>query len=230
MQSDAKKQIPVLVALSLVLVLAVGYSVKKTLHRPAPQEAPAARAAGEAATTDAPEEASAAPAGDAAAPGAEQMVFSGAPPRDPFRPVIRPDQNEPAGGMKIYKAPSGNGASSGKGSRSGGGQLPIPPLPLPGLSQGLRVEGPGVQAPSAPEPPPFTATGVVRGAFDIAILRGEGGSRYFVREGQSVGDGYVVKSISPVGVVLKKQDRSVFLKVGGAQDASSTSRPRQEGE
>lgn len=227
MQSDAKKQIPVLVALSLVLVLAVGYSVKKTLNRPVPQDKPAAKAESSAAEP-APEQNAQDPR-ETTGLAAEQIVFTGPPARDPFRPVIRPDAGEPTGGLKIYKAPSGDTPSSGKKAKSGNGRLSIPPLPLPGLGQGLRVEGPGVQASAPPEPPPFTATGVVRGAYDIAILRGEGGARYFVREGQSVGDGYVVKSISPVGVVLKKQDRSVFVKLGGAQDATSTSRPRQEG-
>jgi len=229
MQSDAKKQIPVLVALSLVLLLAVGYSVKKTLSRPVPQEQAAATA-----DSDAP-----APAGERTAEArrddagltAEQIVFTGPPARDPFRPVMQPAAaGEPTGGLKIYRAPAGDTPSPGRKRPQGGsGSLSIPPLPLPGLGQGLRVEGPQAQAPAAPEPPPFTATGVVRGSYDLAILRGEGGTRYFVREGQSVGDGYVVKSISPVGVVLKKQDRSVFVKLGGAQDATSTSRPRQEG-
>lgn len=222
MQSDNKKQVTVLVALSAVLVLAVGFSVKKSLSRNQEQK--------QAATTtqqDVLPEAK--PLATAEVEDIE-IPFVGNPPKDPFVPSLNGVSSAQATPNKIF-APPAPAAPRSQGARVA--SLPrmnnVPPLPLPGLGPNVRVESPEGGTPAEVSGPPFRATGMVRGSYDIAILRGEGGGRYFVREGQSVGDGYVVKSISPVGVVLKNQNRSTFLKLGGAQDARSLERPRQEG-
>jgi len=234
MQGDVKKQMPVLIALSLVLVLAVTYSVKKSMSRPGAGAEPPAQQQEQqldARSSDNADESPTAMAEPSGGGSAEMSAqFVGNPPRDPFEPRLSGEQsaqpvtpgNRPAAAAQGARRP---GSFPQIASRTG-----IPPLPIPGLPGPLRVEGAeGAPAPAQPEAPPFLATGVVRGAYDIAILRGEGGGRFFVREGQSVGDGYVVKSISPVGVVLKSKDRSTFLKLGGSQDASASARPRQEG-
>ncbi len=229
-----------MIALSAVLLLAVLYSVKKSLssgQAAAPAQQTQEAGAGKTADgTSEPQQAMAAPADDGE--GA-QYHFVGNPPRDPFAPQMQGAMPGEAHGGFI-KAPPSAPPEPAKRSRTSkaanGSKLRFPqpgslaPYQFKGLPD-LQVQGPsgssvsGGMSPSEQQSP-YTATGVVRGKEDIAIIRGEGGSRYFVRQGQSVGNGYVVSMISPGGVVLKNKDQRVFLKLGGAQDAKASDRPR----
>ena len=60
-------------------------------------------------------------------------------------------------------------------------------------------------------------TGVIQGSVNMAIIRGEGKTRYIVREGQIIDGRYTVESITKFGVWLKNLfDHSIFfLKLGG---------------
>lgn len=244
MPSEKKNQVPILIALSAILLLAVLYSVKKSMssHQagaPAGQTQEASATEPSGAAEDARQPLASPEDADEGA----QYHFVGNPPRDPFAPQMQGALPGDAHGGFIKPAPEESASSgrtrSSKGTRPGrqrsGSPGSLAPYKLKGLPD-LTVSAPGASGgfgalPGSEPQPAYKATGVVRGREDIAILRGEGGSRYFVRQGQSVGDGYVVSMISPGGVVLKNKDRRIFLKLGGAQDAAvqaskSSDRPR----
>lgn len=62
----------------------------------------------------------------------------------------------------------------------------------------------------------FTLTGIVNGKPNVAILR-QDDRRYFVKVGDTVGDGYRVKAIGNQQVVLVGQQGKVTLRMGGRQ-------------
>ncbi|MEI6914910.1 MAG: hypothetical protein WCL39_07250 [Armatimonadota bacterium] len=236
MQPDTKKQIPVLIALSAVLLLAIGYSVKKSLSSGRPAAPSGTTSVQTAETGQTAEKAVTTPDSQvvASAEGASYN-FVGNPPRDPFEPQLPGVTGGPAANPRFVPTNQGSKSSAHKlrsswkpGSFGNSGGLPPLDITKLGVEPGGQtpVNGSVASAQGVPDRPAYTATGVIRGREDIAIIRGEGGSRYFVRQGQSVGDGYVVQMISPGGVVLKNKDRRVFLKVGGAQDAKSSDSAR----
>ena len=236
MQADTKKQLPVLIALSAILVLAVGYSVVKSMSassRPAVQK-----------TAKQPEKtASATDASQASVQPELTYHFVGNPPRDPFEPqtVKGSAAAAPAASGSVLGPQTSSRVSVDRRPASGGkrqARAGLPPFPLPGLTGAVRVEGPsgagfsstGLQTanaqPAGDDRPPIRATGVIRGEQDLAVLRSDGGGRYFVRRGQSVGDGYVVAAIHSDGVVLRGKGREFKLELGEGKDARSNDRPR----
>ncbi len=217
MKTDNKKQMIAIVALAAIMVVVVVFQVLRSSPKTgaAPPDETSVTAA------DTQQQVAMAVPMEPSGPETGQVTrFVGNPPRDPFEPQLMGASSAASGGIIV--PPANN---SGKLPR-GGMQGPLPPAPLPGFGP-LKIEGPGGQAAAGQqEKPPYIATGMVRGHYDVAILHSEDGGRYFAKEGQSVGNGYVVKSISPSGVVLKSKDRRIVLKLGGEQDARSNDRPR----
>jgi xanthosine utilization system XapX-like protein len=73
---------------------------------------------------------------------------------------------------------------------------------------------------TAPVPfPEFVLTGVITGRENVGIIR-LGESRYIVKEGQRIDGIYRVVSVSQEGVLVTRDSRSVFLKLGGEGNAS----------
>lgn len=231
-----KKQIPAVVALSAILLLAVGYSIKQSLG-PSGSKASAKSASSQAfdeQTARDGERSVATPESAKGGPGSlvgdlpASYQFVGTPSRDPFEPALGDSSSTTASAVKQVR-PGSVRANIERLRNMSAQRTGIPPLSLGPLPGNIGVESQGFGAAPQPDNPALRATGVVRGAYDMAILRGEGGGRYFVREGQAVGDGYVVKSISPNLVVLKNKDRRVILEVGGSHDAGSKARTPEEG-
>lgn len=225
MQGIDKKQLPVLIALSAIMLLSVGYSVTRSLKITKKTPVEIAQVETSATTRVAAQQ--------PGAPTALDYGFIGNPPRDPFRPQLEGASSANPGSivMNSQAAPP-SGGTNGRRNGSAGGSFPLPPMGIPNLPGPLSVEGPGgipTFGQNEPEKPAFTATGVVRGPTSVAILRGEDGNRYFAQEGQNVGEGYVVKSISPGGVVLSSNNRRIILKLGGDQDAKASGRLQEEG-
>lgn len=224
MQGIDKKQLPVLIALSAIMLLSVGYSVTRSLK--ITQKTPVEIAQVETTTTRVASE-------QPGTPTAIEYGFIGNPPRDPFSPQLEgaSSANPNSIVMNNQTASQPAGAQGRRNGSSSGGSFPLPPMGIPGLPGPFNAEGPSVMqtfGASEPEQPAFTATGVVRGPTSVAILRGEDGNRYFAQEGQNVGEGYVVKSISPGGVVLSSNNRRIILKLGGDQDAKASGRLQEE--
>lgn len=95
-------------------------------------------------------------------------------------------------------------------------QEPIPPFPLVGPSS-MQPDGGNVTLNLVENPAEkLRLTGVIEGAVKVAIIRGEGNTRYIVREGQTVDGEYFVEKITRGGVRLKsKTNQSFVLQLGG---------------
>ncbi|MHB0913263.1 MAG: hypothetical protein ACYC2Y_07435 [Armatimonadota bacterium] len=90
-----------------------------------------------------------------------------------------------------------------------------PPLPSPIAPMPIAI-GPVPNAQPQEEPvDKLTLTGVIEGDVDLAIIRGSGGERYIVREGQRINGKYKVLDISRSGVKLKFEDKTIVLHLGG---------------
>jgi hypothetical protein len=101
---------------------------------------------------------------------------------------------------------------------------PLPPFgtgPTPVHNQGNNLAGNIEQTARIEEPttPKFMLTGIITGRTNVAIIRlGEG--RFICKEGQTINGSYKVVSVSQDGVLLSRDGRSVFLKLGGEGNAS----------
>lgn len=118
--------------------------------------------------------------------------------RDPFQPQIVPEaaRSQAPANMVREQAPL-----IAQGT----------PLPLVGPFPPQSI---GFEPIPASEEDPARAlrlTGVIEGDTNIAIIRGAGGERYIVREGQKIDGKYVVQSISRAGVRLRFKDKSFVL-------------------
>lgn len=226
MQGIDKKQLPVLIALSAIMLLSVGYSVTRSLKITRKTPVEIAQVETNTTTRVATEQ--------PRTPTAIEYGFIGNPPTDPFRPQLEGASSASPNSIVMNKQTASQPAGH-QGRRNGSsarGNFPLPPMGIPNLPGPFNVEGPsGIPTFGSmePEQPTFTATGVVRGPTSVAILRGEDGNRYFAQEGQNIGEGYVVKSISPGGVVLSSNNRRIILKLGGDQDAKASGRLQEEG-
>lgn len=132
--------------------------------------------------------------------------------RDPFTPQVI--------------AESARGSSGSSGSRSlvaQASRLPLPMItPLP--TQPINFGGLGPSPQQSAETDPVSAlrlTGVVEGSCNIAIIRGEGGARYILREGQSIDGKFVVQSISRNGVRLRFGGKTYVLRLGSPPSRKS---------
>ncbi|MHB1456045.1 MAG: hypothetical protein ACYC0V_03925 [Armatimonadota bacterium] len=94
-----------------------------------------------------------------------------------------------------------------------GGNNSLPPIIVnPGGNQVVVV----------PESlPNFTLMGVVTGERNLAVIRGNGTSRYMVYEGQYIEGKYLVKSITKTSVSIQYRDRITVLKLGGKDAAQN---------
>lgn len=137
---------------------------------------------------------------------AEVSVVPESKPRDPFIPQVVVQQNRSRNTVGSKPAPLVS-------------RMPQLPLPLitPLSPQPIDFQ-PSAQASSDPDDPAgvLRLTGVIEGSCSVAIIRGESGARYIVREGQSVDGKYIVKSISRTGVRLKYGSKTYILSLGTA--------------
>lgn len=99
---------------------------------------------------------------------------------------------------------------------------PMPVMPVSGGSDNApqpseRNAGtPGEQPEAQPN---ITVTGVVVGAYPVAILRTDGGDQRIVKPGHSLEGGYIVREVSREGIVLEKDGKTVTLRPGGNTNA-----------
>lgn len=205
------KRLHQFIIVGVLLAFCIGYvTMKMTARKPeAAKPAPVAQAAkpadigqGPSQTSDKPSDSK--PADTAVAVAAVDNIAVNR--RDPFAPTMDTS-------IKI---------ASALPQRSGS----LPPFmpdigPLPPIGAGGQT-GTGQQQAQKPveEPfPPFVLTGVITGQTNVAIVRlGEG--RYIVKEGQKINGIYEVVTVSQDGVLITRDGRSVFLKLGGNGNAS----------
>lgn len=136
---------------------------------------------------------------DQIAPGPPAKVStSGQVSRDPFEPQVVP---EAARSQTAVNTVPEQPPLIAQGT-------PLPLVgPFPPQSIGFEP------IPASEEDPArvLRLTGVIEGDTNIAIIRGAGGERYIVREGQKIDGRYVVQSISRAGVRLRFKDKSFVL-------------------
>jgi len=131
-------------------------------------------------------------------PGTAPAAGAAVAQRNPF---VAPGTGVAAAGLTPRAAASAAVGSAGATTAAGGEPGPTP--------AGQAVPGTETQA-------SFTLTGIVNGKPNVAILR-QDDQRYFVKVGDTVGDGYRVKSIGSQQVVLVGQQGKVTLRMGGRQ-------------
>jgi Type II secretion system protein C len=237
MKKLEKKQVPQFVALAAITAVGLGYTAYQVLGgssqpraataAPAPAATPVSGPAtgvpvGAGMTTN--------PAGTAAAgtsPVKALARLTTLPPSftaDPFRPALTPEGTKPAPPPSPAPQPSHAVAPSVPPAPETV-NLNAPPLPPTGewTPRALAADYPRTQeivpdqsAPSAPAQrapaplprPVITLTGVIQGDPSVAILRGAQDERQVVRVNDRVAGRYVVKSISPDGVLLAAAEGS----------------------
>jgi len=131
-------------------------------------------------------------------PGTAPAAGAAVAQRNPF---VAPGTEIAAAGLTPRAAASAAVGSAGATTAAGGEPGPTP--------AGQAVPGTETRA-------SFTLTGIVNGKPNVAILR-QDDQRYFVKVGDTVGDGYRVKSIGNQQVVLVGQQGKVTLRMGGRQ-------------
>jgi hypothetical protein len=205
-----RKNLPQMILLGVLVAVCAGFVVTKvTGKKTAPPAQSVQAPAREARQLQPNDGTSSAP--ETSPPGptvtAVQAVVPPAPAtRDPFSPAMDVSTRLAAGPP-----------------RGIGGQVPpfIPPIgPIPPIGTGpTSTQAAGPSKPVEEPFPPFVLTGIITGRTNVAIIRlGEG--RYVVREGQLISGTYEVVSVSQEGVLLSRDGRSVFLKLGGQGNAS----------
>ncbi len=204
-----KKQLPQLMVLGLLVIACVGY-VSFTMFKPK-QSKSQVKPAAEAGQTN---KADAVSKRDSESGTEWRTVLAGVfpnlmatlPRRDPFVPQIVADLHMP--GVK----PPGTVVTP---------RVKVPPMnPMDNpFLPGRQVVTPIIQLPVQKDPD-FVLTGVVRGDQNVAIIRGDGGGRYIVKQGQLIDGRYKVLYIANDGAVLAYKGRRIHLKLGGATNAS----------
>ncbi|HET6455185.1 MAG TPA: hypothetical protein VFI02_12335 [Armatimonadota bacterium] len=206
--NNQKNQIIVLCCLTAV-VLGVGVFKVVGGNKPTPAHKDSTPAKVEQSSMAKSEEPTAAE--DDAGPMVATQVneTSGYQARDPFTPQVV----EPARQAERQQSTSSRPTPLvARDSR-----LPLPMItPLP--TQPIDFSPSGRQANTqSDQPDPASVlrlTGVIEGSSNVAIIRGEEGARYIVREGQSIDGGYVVQSISRKGVSLRSGSKTIILALG----------------
>lgn len=133
--------------------------------------------------------------------------------RDPFTPQVVPDLGRKGSPVSSRQTPLAAQAS----------RLPLPMMTL--LPTQPIAFGPPDNRQETQETNPVSAlrlTGVVEGSCNVAIIRGEGGARYIVREGQSIDGKIVVQSISRNGVRLRSGGKTYVLTLGSPPSRKSS--------
>ena len=203
--NNQKKQIIVLCCL-IAVVLGLGVFKVVGGNKPTPALKDSTPAKVEQSSTAKSEEPTAAE-GDAGPMAAAQVSeTSGYQARDPFTPqVVEPARQA----ERQQSTSSGPTPLVARDSR-----LPLPmitPLPIGFSPSGQQANTQSDQ----PDPASvLRLTGVIEGSSNVAIIRGEEGARYIVREGQSLDGKYVVQSISRNGVRLRSGSKTIILVLG----------------
>jgi len=225
-----KKQMPRVIVLGVLIVLVVGFGLfrimgtRTSASTPSNPSKTGTRKTNEAGTGTQQTDAARPSVQVASEPEEPQVVITpSGPKRDPFAPV------------DISSAPIAPGREQIKASVMARNPMSIanpalPPLmPIgPGGKAGLpSLLTPGTplagRAPSAPrQQADLKLTGVVGNGHRLAILRGNGEERYFVRRGDRVGGQYQVAAITPYSVTLSGAEGKVVLKL---EDSKQESRP-----
>jgi hypothetical protein len=130
--------------------------------------------------------------------------------KDPFAPCLVAEQFRPIQTPPPMLRPSRLAALPL--SSANGLALGIKPIP--------SIPGSSTTNPLVDTEPEFVLTGVINGATNVAIIRTGESERHIVSEGQWINGRYRVKSIGHNGVVLMHGNRPIYLKLGGAHNAS----------
>lgn len=217
---DDKKKVMVLVALAVVIVCVGAFQVLNS-GSPAPAKPEAQKATSDEASnadtvaeqTDAQD---AAYSADSAEPDdpLRQLYSIKLTARDPFTQLELPplaDGAKPAQTPKVTPEPT---------RRSSYGGPKVPPMPVPGdFNLGGPLNNGGVPPMGdniVPTGPQYSASGVIRGEKNMAVISDANGNQRLVREGQELDGDTRVQSISKGKVVLRKKDgKSITLNVGG---------------
>ena len=217
-----KKQIPQLVILGLLTLLCIGY-VSFTLTRgskPAQQVQAAQPSAknNESATAGCEQDTNIEVA-KSSSTGLEPLMR-----RDPFIPQRLPgaEMNDPTS----VPAPQKSGSVRPSVQVVRNPLASVPPInPFRGVSP-VATPLPVATATEPAKPvqqeqdPQFVLTGVIRGEQNVAIVRSGESGRHIVREGQLIDGRYRVISISDDSAVLVHENHRIYLKLGGAKNAS----------
>jgi hypothetical protein len=131
--------------------------------------------------------------------------------RDPFAPCITPQEFQPPSTPTPMPRVNGLKPLPNLGTGS------LPPLVPPGANT-LSISPTGT-AIAADVTPKFVLTGVINGNTRVAIIRVDS-ERYIVREGQMINGKYFVRSVGRDGVLLTHGSQRIYLKLGGAANAS----------
>ena len=185
----------VLLLILAVAALGVGlYTFRGKSSAPAPGPAPRAEKAAPSGEEKAGEPAASAKEGQKPAAEGEGKTSGGAASaqRNPF--------SAPGGPAPGAEQP----VSGGEGAQPAQPAQPVQPVPVQEPAQ-VASGGAGM-----------VLTGIVDGKQTLAILR-QDDRRFYVKVGDSVGDGYRVQSIGSQQVVLAGQQGKLILKMGGRQ-------------
>lgn len=218
---DDKKKVMVLAVLGVVIVCVGAFQILNSgSSAPVPAKAEAKKSTSDETSADSVAEQSSANdsayAADSAKPDdpLRQLYSIKLAARDPFTQLELPPLAE---GATTPTPPKTNPEPSRKGSFGG---PKVPPMPVPGdFSMGGPLNNGGVPPMGdniVPMGPQYSASGVIRGEKNMAVISDANGNQRLVREGQELDGDTRVQSISKGKVVLRKKDgKSITLNVGG---------------
>ena len=204
MNSD-KKQTKQIVVVGVLLAIFAGYGAFMLLGKKAPTPPQAPKPTSLASNSPASVVNSAEPESAGLALGAAPAVMR----KDPFTPAFSENDQKPLNVADLKP----RGRMTAPAIPTIGGLPPIGAFPR---GSGLAP----LSGEAVPPLPEFRVTGVVVGEKNVAIVQSGQDERQVVREGQFIGGRYKVLSISKSGVVLKGDGRKIYVKLGGAKNAS----------
>lgn len=218
---DDKKKVVVLAALAVVIVCVGAFQVltsgssasapaKSEAKKSSPEDSNSETTATKTESQDAEYAADSAQTGDPL----RQLYAIKLTARDPFTQLELPPLAE---GATAATPPKVNPEPTRRGSYGG---PKVPPMPVPGdFSMGGPLNNGGVPPMGdniVPTGPQYSASGVIRGEKNMAVISDANGNQRLVREGQELDGDTRVHSISKGKVVLRKKDgKSITLNVGG---------------
>lgn len=133
------------------------------------------------------------------------------PMRDPFTPdpnLIKNPEQPPAASRPVV-------VSNGTHRTISGSLPPLPPMSMPDNNMRIEMTDPDVK----PEPPTpdWQVMGVVQGPNTIAIVKDSDGNRRFVRQGETLGNGFRVEAVRRGEIVVRGHGQKHTLKVGSGR-------------
>lgn len=129
--------------------------------------------------------------------------------RDPFVPQVGPAEGQSASASSTARSMPPLIANA---DLPFSGPL-IPPMPFGG---GIEVTGAASTERQTDPAHELRLTGVIRGAVNVAIIRGPDNTRYIVKEGQTIDGKYLVESIWRYGIRLRFENKKYVLPLGGS--------------